>query len=232
MKKGKQRKIPGRKRYALTLMIFLMGLEGLAALLNYKNQTIYQAQSDLEYWEGWPKTRVIWEETLGTSWKDRTRLRLHILDGGCALAEYEWNIMEGWYVRDWMSAENREGWPVQASSTVFSDYYRYYVIGYLTDPKMSPEQVTFGWAHLEDGKGFVVDPEDRVTISPEDCISDGGITYFVCKFDLSQRLSEEEMDDFGGLYSSILVQVIDENGQPILWEDGWGEDFGDWMCIQ
>jgi len=226
-----RRKTLGRRRYALTLLVCLLAVELLTALFNNRNQTIFQAQRDLEIQRGWPKTQVIWEEKLGTSWNDRTRLRLHVLDGGVALVEYEWNVVDGWYPQVFAAVETGEGWPIQARFMTWNDYYKVYVIGYPTDPDIDLDRVTFGLCHWEDGQGFVVDPEDRITIAPEDRIYHEGKTYFVCEFDLSQRLTEEEKQQFGTLFTSVLVHVTDENGQPIQWEDGWADDFGEWMCL-
>ena len=227
----KRRKVPSRRRYALILLACLLTVELLLAVLNNKNQTVYQAQRDLEIQEGWSKTQVIWEEKIGTSWKDRTRLRLHVMDGGCAMVSYGWNMVDGVYALTCTSVEAKKGWPIQARSMTQYDDYKVYVIGYATDPAIDLDRVTFGPCHWEDGQGFVVDPENRITIAPEDRICHDGKTYFVCELDLSQRLTEEEKENFGTLFSCVLVHVTDENGQAIQWEDGWADDFGEWMCI-
>lgn len=231
MKMRKRRKVPSRRRYALILLACLLAVELVLALLNNKNQTIFQAQRDLEIQEGWSKTQVIWEEKVAASWKDRARLRLHVLDGGCALVEYEGDLLYGWGASSRTAVETREGWPIQARFMTLYDDCKVYVIGYPTDPSMDLDRVTFGLCHWEDGQGFVVDPEDRITIGQEDRIYHDGKTYFVCELDLSQRLTEEEKENFGTLFSGVLVHVTDENGQPILWEDRWADDFGEWMCI-
>ena len=52
------------------------------------------------------------------------------------------------------------------------------------------------------------------------------IEYIHATHQITEQVTEEERQ-----YMGLFIHVKDKNGQPILWEDGYADDFGDWMIV-
>lgn len=219
-KKTRERDVPSRKKQALRDLKWLLLLFVISGSLQMRNVTESQALRMAERQKGWPTMRLIWEQEEENTWLKKSKVQMYVYEDACVFAEMTWNLRFGWECELMSVVEQKEGQPINSAYIDFDGRQIVYTMGYITDEQVEVEDITYQiW--WEEGN-----VKEEFTIDDEECVYDHGARYFVHKTDYSYRTTEEERQ-----YMGLFIHVKDKNGQPILWEDGYADDFGDWMIV-
>ena len=216
----KRRKMVNRKRQALTRLGWILLLLMVSCLFRLYNFSETQAVRTAERQKGWPSMLLVWEQEEENTWWSKSKVQLYVYEDACVFAEMTWKLLDGWNCHFMSVVEPKENQPVRSAEIWFHGQQMMYVVGKITDDSVDVEDITY---HIWWSQG---DEKEEFTISQEECIYDSGSRYFVHKMDYSHRTTEEEQQCWG-----LFIRVRDKNGQPILWEDGYADDFGDWMRV-
>lgn len=207
-----------RRQYALTMLALVLAVWLISMFVNGGHLFAGQAQRDMELRNGWENTRQIWREQVKTALEGNRSMCLYVVEDSFVLAEQSWNALEGWYMDAVSMVETRADRPVQSGFEFYQEGETciLYLAGKITDPSVKPEDITYQlWWHQQAREEYPIRVEDRFQYQEE--------WYFVRAIDISGKEMPMACD--------VLIKVMDENGNAIRWEDGYADDYGDWMLV-
>ena len=215
------RKKPTRKRKALRMMGGLVILLFLCSALNLRNLTEDQAKKDVEAQRGWGTLRLISEKECEDTLWFRRKVQLYTIDESCVYVDMRWPLWDGWIGYPMTLIEPEVDRPVQTGINNLTGSDMLYVVGFITDDSVGIEDITYRLIRSE------YEEQEVFMIRPEDCIVDGGRTYFLRQYKMKEPTSA---DTWG--FSNVYIQVLDDNGNPILWDDGPIYEEKDWVRVE
>ena len=216
MKKYKRKR--NRRQYAL-MMLTLVLLAGMIHMsVNGGSLFAERAKRDMEVREGWGTTELIWRKQVSTTLEGNRSICLYTIEDAFIIAEQSWSPLEGWYTGAMAKVETRENRPVQAGFEFYQEGETciMYLAGKITDADVDPENITYQLWWYEQAR-------EEYRIRPEDCFQNQGDWYFVRAIDVSDKESP--------MSCIVLSRVMDDNGEPICWDDGYADDYGEWMVV-
>ena len=221
----KYRKTVSRKRSALNVLGWLVLVCLLCSLLNIRNLTQAQARRDAEVEKGWGSLQLIWEQKMEYSHGGLRKGQLYVSGESYIFVEMRWSLLKGWICYPMTVIEPQADQPVQAGINSISANDTVYIVGYITQEQVEIEDITFRAQRTETGTN-IYEWKEEITLRPEDCFYYDGKTFFVRPYVLQSPMYGDEASHW-----DIYIRVIDEDGTPILWDDGPYYEEGDWVRV-
>ena len=210
------RKKRTRRQQAIRLLGCLVMVLLLCSQLNLRNLTENQARRDAERERGWGSLRLIYEKECENALWFRRKVQLYTIGESCVFMDMRWSLLDGWTGFPMTVIEPKSDRPVQTGVNIFEGSDRIYVAGFITQDSVEIEDITYRVIRSE------YEEQEVFTIGTEDCIVDGGRTYFLHQYKMKEPTTSD----------TLYIQVLDEKGAPILWDDGPYYEEENWVRVE